>query len=462
MTDPDSLPDAEQTLKVARAKRYRAYPAYRLSKVDWLGEIPASWQLKRMKYVASINDETLPESTDSTYEFDYVDIGNVSPTQGIIAKEPQVFEDAPSRARRIVRHGDTIVSTVRTYLRAIAPVREPEDNLIVSTGFAVVRPRTIDPDYLSFVLCSPYFVETVVSRSTGVSYPAINSSEIGEIPIPIPSGEEQKFISAFIDERTKKIDNLIKAKWDLLKLLKEKRQNVITHAVTKGINPKVKLKPTGMNWLDDIPEHWTNSRIKWIAQVRGRIGFRGYTTEDLVEEDKGALVLGGSNLTSCGKINLSKRNYISWEKYYESPEIVVECGDLLVGQRGTCGRPAIIEDDIGAATINPSLVLLKKPKANSGFLCYWLMSNFAQNLFASFLSATAVPMLSQEQISNVPVFLPPDSEQRSIVSYLDAETVKLDALSDAVEVAIVRLEQYRSALIFAAVSGKIDVRRGAI
>ena len=128
--------------------RLPTYPKYKPSGVEWLGEVPEHWEVKRLKYTASINDEALPETTDPGFEMSYVDIRSVDLIRGIVTVEDMVFEDAPSRARRVVRDGDTIVSTVRTYLRAIAPIRNPASNTIVSTGFAVVRPPPSFSDLL--------------------------------------------------------------------------------------------------------------------------------------------------------------------------------------------------------------------------------------------------------------------------------------------------------------------------
>lgn len=141
--------------------------------------VPTHWDTLRLKYLSSVNDEALSESMPPDYEMIYVDISSVDSVKGIIRKEQYFFEDAPSRARRRVRDGDTIISTVRTYLKSIAPIVNAEMNLIVSTGFAVVRPKfKIESRFLSFVLRSSYVVEMIVSRSVGVSYPAINASEI--------------------------------------------------------------------------------------------------------------------------------------------------------------------------------------------------------------------------------------------------------------------------------------------
>lgn len=206
------------------------------SGIDWMGDVPEHWEVKRLKYSTSINDETLPESLPSDYELLYVDIGSVDPVQGIHKKEPMLFEDAPSRARRIVREGDSIISTVRTYLKAISPIRNAEKNLIVSTGFAVVRPRKINANYLSYVLRTPYFIETVVSYSVGVSYPAINSSQLGIIEIPIPDSSAQQAIADYLDAETDKIDRLIDKVGNAIHSLQEYRSAIISEAVTGKID----------------------------------------------------------------------------------------------------------------------------------------------------------------------------------------------------------------------------------
>lgn len=206
------------------------------SGVEWLADVPEHWEVERLKYQVSINNESYPETMDPDFEIVYVDISSVDSVRGIIKKEPMTFENAPSRARRIVRDGDTIISTVRTYLRAIAPVVKPEDNLTVSTGFAVVRPRIIDKNYLSKMLTAPYFIEDIVSRSVGVSYPAINASDIGLIHVPLPPITEQQAIAEFLDRETGKIDALITKVEAAIEKLKEYRTALICAAVTGRID----------------------------------------------------------------------------------------------------------------------------------------------------------------------------------------------------------------------------------
>ena len=412
--------------------KQKPYPAYIPSGVEWLGDVPTHWEVKRLKYSTSINDETLPETTDPEYEILYIDIGSINPSSGIEQKELMLFENAPSRARRVVRHGDTIVSTVRTYLRAIAPVKNAERNLVVSTGFAVIRPRTIDNDFLAFALRAPYFIDTVVSRSVGVSYPAINASEIGHIDIPIPAILEQQTIAAFLDCKTGRIDTLVAKKYRLIELLREKRSTMISHAVTKGIDPSVKLKPSGVDWLGDVPEHWEVKKLKlafWLS--------RGVDlpSESFVE---GLFPVYGSN----GVIGYH-------DKYTTEGPCVV------VGRSGSVGEVNYVEGCFWAH--NTALYIQDFRGIIARYSYYLLLIIDLKSLSAG----SAVGTLNRNYIHDVLIAVPQLLEQQAIAAFLDHETGKIDALIAKVEDVIVKLKEYRTALISAAVTGKIDVREAA-
>jgi type I restriction enzyme S subunit len=214
-----------------------------------LTELPAHWQTNRLKFVTRINPEVLGEDTHPDYELQYIDISNVDSLGRIHEEQTFRFEDAPSRARRRVRHGDAIISTVRTYLRAIAAIENPPDNLIVSTGFAVLRPgKQFDSRFLWRLIQSNEFVEAVVNHSQGVGYPAINPSELGGLPVWVPPLPEQRAIAAFLDRETARIDALLggvniptdKPPTSLLgkhiALLQEYRTALISAAVTGQID----------------------------------------------------------------------------------------------------------------------------------------------------------------------------------------------------------------------------------
>ncbi len=206
------------------------------SGVEWLGEIPEHWEVQRLKYQSSVNDDTLSENEDPDCEIAYVDIGSVDSINGISNHEVLTFAKAPSRARRKVKNGDVIVSTVRTYLRAISPIVDPEPNLIVSTGFAVVRPkRKLTSRYAAYVLRAPFFVEAVVANSTGVSYPAINASDLIALSITLPSVAEQLAIASYLEYETAKIDTMTTKIKESIDKLREYRTALISAAVTGKI-----------------------------------------------------------------------------------------------------------------------------------------------------------------------------------------------------------------------------------
>lgn len=205
------------------------------SGIEWLGKIPEHWEVKRLKYVVNINQEALPETTDENFEFSYIDIGNVS--FGRLNNEPVLltFKDAPSRARRIVHSGDTIISTVRTYLKAITFINDDLNNNIVSTGFAVLTPISISDKFIFYIATSDVFVETVCAISVGVSYPATNASDIGNIQIWLPPHQEQEEISKFIEDENCRIEYLINQYNRQVELLLEYKTSLINEAVTGKI-----------------------------------------------------------------------------------------------------------------------------------------------------------------------------------------------------------------------------------
>ncbi len=203
------------------------------SGIEWIGDIPNNWSVIPLKYISSLNDENLSNKTSEDYSFKYVDIGSVSFENGIEQMEETNFKSSPSRARRIVRKNDIIISTVRTYLKAIALIKESND-IIVSTGFAVVRPKNylVDPLFLSYSLKSDYFTEKVRAYSYGIAYPSINSTEIATMEIVLPPKSIQIEIACFLRERIFQIDSLINEKDKLITKLESYKKSLIYEYVT--------------------------------------------------------------------------------------------------------------------------------------------------------------------------------------------------------------------------------------
>ena len=199
----------------------------------WIKEIPEHWEIKRLKYLVSCNDESLTNTENPNLEINYVEIGDVNDINGIAHITKYRFEDAPSRARRKTRKDDVIVSTVRTYLKAIAKV--PDNGIIVSTGFAVLRAIDVNSSYLAFCCISSNFIDSVVALSKGISYPAITASELLNLFIPVPPLSEQKQIVSYLDTKCSKIEKLIANINKEIERIKEYKQRLISDVVTGQI-----------------------------------------------------------------------------------------------------------------------------------------------------------------------------------------------------------------------------------
>ena len=426
---------------------------------NWLGELPDGWATKRLKYISTINDETLSETTDPDYEMLYVDIGSVDANEGIQKKESMIFETAPSRSRRVVQDGDTIVSTVRTYLRAVAPIRNPEENLIVSTGFAVIRPKGIDPHYLAYSLRSSYFIETVVSRSVGVSYPATNPTDVSCIELPLPSVNEQQAIARFLNAKTAQIDALVAQKRQLIAKLKEKRSALIARTVTRGLPPEAakaaglepnpEMKDSGVDWLGEIPGHWDIEKFSREVHIaEGQV--------DPEVEPFASMVLIAPNHIESGTGRLLALETAA-EQFAESGKYLCPADAVVYSKIRPALRKVAIapEQCLCSADMYP---LTCKKKLLNPYL-YWLMLSDQFSAW-SVLEAdrVAMPKINRETLNELRLPIPPQKEQLKIVEYLTTETAKVDNLLEKAEEVINRLTEYRQALITSAVTGKIDVR----
>lgn len=208
----------------------------RESGVEWLGEVPEHWDVAPIKFISTYNDDSLSDITDEDYQIEYIDIGSVSAVNGVEKTEMLTFGNAPSRARRKLQAGDVIVSTVRTYLEAIAVIDSEKNNLVASTGFCVIRPTKIKEHFAGFALRTRFFIAEVIARSTGISYPAINSSDLVNIKIAYPSEQEQKDINQFVKNQCLIFDSLTEKATNAISLLKERKTALISAAVTGKID----------------------------------------------------------------------------------------------------------------------------------------------------------------------------------------------------------------------------------
>ena len=288
----------------------------------------------------------------------------------------------------------------------------------------------------------------------------LNLEMIGSILCPLPPLDEQRTLAAFLDCETSRIDALIEKKQKQIELLQEKRIALISHAVTKGLDPNVNMKDPGVEWLGPVPEGWSISKLGFHASVKARLGWKGLKADEYVDE--GFIFLSTPNIKNR-HIDFDAVNYITKERYLESPEIMLEVGDVLIAKDGsTLGTTNIVRDLPAPATVNSSIAVLR-PKSNlhSNFL-YWIMvCPYTQSIIQQVKDGQGVPHLFQADLRQFWIWLPSYEEQRTIAAYLNRETARIDALIEKVEKSLVLLREWRTSLISAAVTGKIDIRKEA-
>ena len=419
--------------------------------IPWFGELPPGWQVKLVKHVGSVNPEVLSDSTDPEWRMTYADISSVSLGQGIVDAEELAFADAPSRARRLVRAGDILVSTVRTYLRAITVVLDPPENLVASTGFAVLRPRPdLDAHFLGYFATSDAFVNSVVAQSVGVSYPATNASDIVRLPITFPEITEQQKIAAFLDRKTAEIDTLIDKKRRLLDRLAEKRTALITRAVTKGLNPDAPMKDSGIEWLGEIPTHWDVMAIKWITPV-----LRGASPRPIDDpiyfDDEGEYSWVRIADVTASEMCLEKTTQ-RLSELGASLSVKRHPGDLFLSIAGSVGKPIIT--GIKCCIHDGFVYFPRIPNELSEYL-FWIFKSGQPYLGLGKLGTQL--NLNTDTVGGIRIAVPPTDEVNEIVEWISHSVKSLDEIHERIGNAIALLEEYRSALITNAVTGQIKV-----
>ena len=424
----------------------KRYETYKDSGIQWWEEIPTHWDLKKAKHIFSLVTENVSDSS-----LPKIALENIESWTGKYIETDSDFMGEGVEFKK----DDILFGKLRPYL---AKVYKAEfAGQAVGDIYVFRGNEEQNPEYLKYLLLSYPFISVVDGSTYGAKMPRANWDFISHLVLPCPPKSEQVTIAAFLDHKVGQIDATIAEKEQMLKELKAYRSAIISEAVTKGLDKNVEMKDSGIEWMGMIPKHWGLVKLKNKAKVNGRIGFRGYTTADLVPKGQGAYTIGGKHITNC-VIDLSNPDFISWDKYYESPEIMVKKGDILMAQRGSLGKAALVREDIGHATINPSLVLLNSIAMNEVFLYYYLVSSSCLAYIDLLNTATAVPMISQNQIENIFVPIPSGKEQKQIADYLDRKTKEIDETTIIVSTQISDLKSYKSALITEAVTGKIDLR----
>ncbi|RVU90000.1 restriction endonuclease subunit S [Flavobacterium columnare] len=416
--------------------------------------INRKYPTKRLKFVVTINDDTLTDETDPDFEINYIDIGNVDSTGKINEIINYKFSEAPSRARRKVKHKDVIISTVRTYLRAIASIDFEMENLIVSTGFAVIRPKrnVFDPNFCKYSLIESNFIDEVQKRSVGVSYPAINASDLGDIYLPIPSLEQQNKIVHYLDREIAKIDALIEKKTKLIALLEEKKKAVINQAVTKGLDTTVAMKDSGIEWLGEIPEHW---EVNKISRVFDSIGSGTTPTSSNLEyyQDGNHSWLITSDLNDSYIFETSKK--ITDAAVYDFSALkLFPSNSLVIAMYGaTIGKTGLTK--IECYTNQACCVISNSTKVHIRYAHFYFIA-MKQNL-VNLSNGGGQPNISQGIIRDFKIVYPNLIEQEKIINFLENKIEETDLTIQKIIKTINLLKEKRTAIISAAINGEINL-----
>lgn len=284
---------------------YPAYSEYNNSDVAWIEKYPSHWECSKVKYyLEKLIAGGTPESGNADY---WIDSGEGTPWVSIadITLNPDVsttkkdVTDAGIKAKnlKILPKGTVLYSI----FASLGKVGEAKVRLTTNQAIlGLVPTKKLNKELFKYWLHSVEAHLGLLSSSN--TQDNLNAEKVGNLPILLPPAEEQQTIAAFLDYETARIDRLIAQQQRLIELLREKRQAVISHAVTKGLNPNAPMKDSGVEWLGQVPKHWSVSKVKYHASVKGRIGFRGYTTDDLVTNGEGALLIGATEMASSGEI----------------------------------------------------------------------------------------------------------------------------------------------------------------
>lgn len=444
---------------------FARYPTYKDSGVEWLGQMPEHWGIDRLKRstISAKNgiwgDEAQQDGNDipcvrvADFDRQGLRVQLSQPTiRNVIDKE---------RVGRVLIQGDLLLEkSGGGEGQPVGCVVLYDDPLPAVCSNFVARVQTapnMDSSFWRYVHAAAYAIRLntrSIKQTSGIQN--LDASQYFDERAGFPPQSEQTQIASFLDRETAKIDGLVAEQQRLMTLLKEKRQAVISHAVTRGLNPDAPMKPSGIEWLGDVPVHWEVIRLKQLVveSVAGpygasltkgmysAYGYRVYGQQQVIPDD-----------FSIGEY------FISAEKYEEMRRYKVFPDDLLVSVMGTIGQVAVVPTSIAPGIINPRLVRYRcGPLIRPRYLQRVLMSRQHQEHLALESRGTTMDGLNMQTLGRIPVPTPPDTEQLQILEYVTDQVRKFDTLTAEAQRAIDLLQERRTALISAAVNGQIDVR----
>lgn len=424
------------------------YSEYKDCGVQWLGKIPSHWEVKRL---ASYFTERKVKVSDKEF-------APLSVTKnGIYPQLENVAKTNDGDNRKLVLSGDFVINS-RSDRKGSSGVAK-QDGSVSLINIALKPRKNIYPDFCNYLLKCYSFIEEYYRNGRGIVADLWTTryDEMKTIKIPVPLLNEQKTIVRYLNKVTSNIDKAIAQQQKMIDLLNERKQIIINNAVTKGLNPDVPMKYSGVDWIGEIPEHWTTIRLGYCAWIRARLGWKGLKSDEYV--DNGYPFLSAFNIVN-NKLDWNKLNYINKFRYEESPEIKLRIGDILLVKDGAgIGKCARVDSlPLGEATANGSLAFITaNERVYYKFLHYYIISNSFNKYKDLLITGMGVPHLTQGEIKNMMLPIPPLNEQYIIVQRLDQNINVIDNILEHYLQQITFLQERKQIIINDVVTGKVKV-----
>jgi len=440
--------------------KYRAYSEYKDSGNPWIGACPSAWKLSALKHFCiTITDGShySPKAVDSG--FPYVTVKDVVDGGVDLYNSKRITEEdylELARGGCAPQIGDVLFSKDGT-IGKVAIV--DHDGFVILSSLAIVRPdqSKMKSKYLYYLLESNSLVSQISSHHAGAALKRITLDVIVDLYALSPSLKEQTKIANFLDRETAKIDKLIAKQGALIELLKEKRQAVISHAVTKGLDPDAPMKDSGVEWLGEIPAHWDVKRAKHLLKfvTSGSRGWAQYYA------DEGDLFFRIGNLTRDGIYpDLSDVQKVAAPVGAEGERSRVCMNDLLISITADLGSTAVATEEVVGGYVSQHVALARPSHAihSAKWFAFALISDAVKNQFWSGGYGGTKVQLSLEDVRELRVAVPNEQDQVALVEFVESKLDQMDELIKKAVDTIQLLQERRTALISAAVIGKIDVR----
>ena len=456
------MTEAADRIEQARPRRLRPYPAYKDSGVEWLGEIPSHWNLKRLKNgVARLESGGTPESDNVTYWTDeehgipWVAISDMTRDFHLHVTAKRISEEGRMSKRLRILPAGTLLYSMYASLGRVALL---ETEAVINQAILGVVPRESEAlrDYLRWWF--EFMQAHVQMLSSSNTQDNLSAERVRNMPVVLPIAiEEQRAIAAFLDRETAKIDGLVKRKERLIELLQEKRTALITRAVTRGLDPNAPMKDSGVEWLGEIPAHWEVKRLKHLTPGT-TVGI--VVTPSKYYVDEGIPCLRSLNV-SRGAIDMENLVFINKKANELHRKSKIFAGDVVAVRTGQAGTAAVVPKELDGANCIDLLIVRRSEQVLSQFVYYYLNSHTAISQAAELSVGAIQAHYNTSTLAQLVVPKIPTDEQSRIMTHLDEATGEIDALIAKIRQAIDHLKEFRTALISSAVTGKIDVREEA-